>query len=135
MNDELKASVRRRANDTCEYCRLPQSGAGVDFEIDHILARKHGGASTLDNLALACVYCNAFKGSDMAGIDPATGDRAFLFNPRVEAWAAHFAWSGPVIVGVTATGRATVRTLRMNSRSAIELRSALAAEGLMRFEG
>ncbi len=131
MTDDLKELVRRRANHCCEYCRLPQSGSGVDFEIDHVLAKSHGGETTADNLALSCVYCNGFKGTNMAGIDPNTGRGEFLFNPRVDPWSLHFAWNGPRIVGLTAIGNATVRTLRMNNESAVNMRVALEEEGLM----
>ena len=40
----------------CEYCRMPESNyLTVPFPIDHIIARQHGGSTTLDNLALSCL--------------------------------------------------------------------------------
>jgi hypothetical protein len=42
MNAATKLSVRERARDRCEYCRLPQSAQTyVTFHVEHILSRKH----------------------------------------------------------------------------------------------
>jgi HNH endonuclease len=54
-----KARCSQRARSTCEYCQLPQSLSSTPFEIDHIIARKHGGPTESSNLALACFYCVA----------------------------------------------------------------------------
>lgn len=134
MKKALQELVRRRAGDCCEYCRLPQSGSGVAFEIDHILSRKHGGSTTADNLALSCAYCNGFKGTDMTGKDPLTGAIERLFNPRDDRWLDHFRWHGVEIVGLSAIGRATVQTLKTNSPAALALRAALLDEGVMRMD-
>ncbi len=60
MDDErLAQEVRRRAKDTCEYCRMPQRYyPTVVFPIDHIIARQHGGLTALNNLAFSCLHCN-----------------------------------------------------------------------------
>src|SRR3954452_13123040 len=60
-----------------------------------------------------CVFCNAAKGPNLAGRDPATGDIERLFDPRHQEWPEHFEFRGPVIVGLTAIGRATVEVLNM----------------------
>jgi hypothetical protein len=52
----LIQSVRERAGGRCEYCRLPQAGSNIPFEVDHIIARKHRGRTVAGNLALACWY-------------------------------------------------------------------------------
>ncbi|MGH9799242.1 MAG: hypothetical protein ACRD82_02675 [Blastocatellia bacterium] len=54
-----------------------------------------------------------------------------LFNPRRQMWLAHFEWSGDflLIVGHTATGRATVETLQMNRPELIKLRQVLLPNG------
>jgi 5-methylcytosine-specific restriction endonuclease McrA len=44
------------------------------IQIDHIIARQHGSRTELDNLALACVHCNRFKGPNVAGLDPDTNE-------------------------------------------------------------
>ena len=56
MDAELERLVRRRAGGRCEYCRLPQNAYPVAFEIDHIIAKQHGGSDSLSNLALACLH-------------------------------------------------------------------------------
>ena len=60
--------------------------------------------------------CNAFKRDFQVAIDPETGEQVSLFNPRVQVWIAHFAWSedGISVNGQTTIGRATVQRLRMN---------------------
>jgi hypothetical protein len=69
---------------------------------------KHGGATTVDNLALSCLPCNRRKASDIGAIDPESGQFVRLFNPRQQDWSDHFRFSSPAIVGLTAAGRATV---------------------------
>jgi len=53
MNEALRAAVRARAVDRCEYCQLPQSATIVTHEVDHIRSQKHDGPTTLDNLCWA----------------------------------------------------------------------------------
>lgn len=131
MVSELLNHVRLRADGRCEYCRLPQKATSVPFEIDHILSRKHGGPTVASNLALSCWYCNSFKGSDIAGLDPKTGKLTRLFNPRRHRWDWHFRWDGPLLIGRTAIGRTTVRLLQMNCEEAVTLRESLFEEGLV----
>jgi len=52
-----------------------------------------------------------------------------LFHPRRQRWSRHFTWStdGIRIVGVTATGQATVAALRMNNELIVALRELWAA--------
>jgi hypothetical protein len=50
------------------------------FHIDHVIARQHGGATEFESLALACIHCNRFKGPNVAGVDPSSGDIVRLFN-------------------------------------------------------
>jgi hypothetical protein len=130
MAADLSGYVRRRAAGRCEYCHLPQVAASVPFEIDYIIARKHSGRTIASNLALACFYCNSFKGSDIAGLDPRTRKLTRLFNPRRHQWAWHFRYDGPVLIGRTAIGRTTIRVLQINCEEAVTLRESLMAEGL-----
>ncbi|HEY4311202.1 MAG TPA: HNH endonuclease signature motif containing protein [Pirellulales bacterium] len=130
MDRDSRATVRARAHDACEDCRLPQSSAElVRFHVDHILARQHGGTSDLQNLALACSYCNFHKGPNIAGIDPEDGSLVPLYHPRRDQWHEHFNWQGTKIVGTTNVGRATVELLAMNAWQRIELRDNLRAAG------
>jgi hypothetical protein len=122
--------VRQRANGRCEYCRLPQEATTVPFEIDHIVSRKHGGRTIASNLAVACWYCNSFKGSDISGLDPLTKKLVRLFNPRRHKWGYHFRYEAAKLVGLTPIGRTTVRVLQINCDEALPLRESLMAEGL-----
>jgi hypothetical protein len=130
MNDSLAALVRHRASGRCEYCQLPAEWSVIPFEIDHIIARKHKGQTTADNLALSCYYCNSSKGPNIAGIDPDSGLIVRLFHPREDVWADHFLWDGAVLRGRTPVGRATIDVLEINLQVSVDLRQTLLAAGL-----
>ena len=128
---DIAAEVRRRAGHRCEYCLIPQALFGRRFHIEHIVAKQHGGLTSLDNLALACWQCNLKKGPNLSGIDPETGQLSRLFHPRTHIWAEHFVFrelkskAGKVeMAGLTPVGRATVRVLELNE----EFRQALRYE-------
>ena len=55
ISDALRAEVARHAGERCEYCLIHELEAGFPHQVDHIVSRKHGGESTSDNLAYACV--------------------------------------------------------------------------------
>lgn len=86
MSDELWEFVWDRAERRCEYCRLPQSATITPHEVDHIRSKKHNGETTAENLALACFYCNSFKGPNVSGFDPLTDSLSRLYNPRTDDW-------------------------------------------------
>jgi hypothetical protein len=98
-------------------------------EIDHVIAEKHGGATETNNLAYACAQCNRFKGSDIATIDPQTGQIVPLFNPRTQSWHEHFNLDGAVIIARSPSGRATERLLQLNQVDRILLRRELIKAG------
>jgi hypothetical protein len=130
MDTALRLLVRHRANDTCEYCRLPQAASAfVHFHIEHIIACQHGGLTEPDNLALACGFCNFHKGPNIASVDPVSRLLVPLFHPRRDGWSDHFAWEGTTVAGRTAIGRATVQLLAMNDRQRVEVRENLQALG------
>lgn len=129
MDAATRERVGQRAGDRCEYCQLPQEWSPLArLHVEHVRPKKHGGADDDENLALACVHCNLHKGSNLTGIDPATGDIVELFNPRKQAWGDHFRWDSLQIVGLTPCGRTTARVMNMNSEDILRLRTA-AAEG------
>jgi HNH endonuclease len=130
MDESLARLVWERASGVCEYCRLPQAYSRLTFEIDHIIARKHGGTTVASNLALACFYCNSYKGPNVAGIDLRSGKIVPLFHPRRQKWPRHFRWFGPQLMGLTASGRATIVVLEINDPEAVALREALIGEGV-----
>jgi 5-methylcytosine-specific restriction endonuclease McrA len=71
---DIDAALRRlvigRSQGVCEYCRVPTALDESPACVDHIVARKHRGPSTADNLALACFHDNSHKGDNLAGLDP-----------------------------------------------------------------
>jgi len=129
MHRELVELVWRRAGRRCEYCLFPAEWAYQPFQIDHIVAEKHGGQTVPNNLALACFDCNSYKGPNIASIDPQTGDLSRLYHPRLDRWRDHFAWDGTTLLGQTPIGRATIHALRMNHPDAINVRRLLLAVG------
>jgi len=130
MDAALTRLVWQRAKGRCEYCQMPQTADDATFEIDHIIAKKHGGRTVARNLALACYYCNSFKGPNIGGLDPWTRRLAQLFHPRRHHWKRCFRWHGPTLVGRTPIGRTTIAVLCLNNPEAVTLRRALIAEGV-----
>jgi hypothetical protein len=128
MDRTLQELVRRRAGDRCEYCQIPQEYERIPFEIDHIIAEDHEGVTKASNLCLCCFACNRYKGPNIAGIDPKTRKVVPLFNPRRHKWSRHFGWDGPVLVGKTPAGRATVRVLKINLDHRVGFRQELIDE-------
>lgn len=130
MEKAIEQEVRRRAHEVCEYCKRPQIFFDQRFPIDHIISRQHGGAPTLDNLALCCPLCNRHKGPNIAGIDPVTHQMVRLFHPRRDGWLEHFRWNGAYLVGQTPIGNATVAVLNVNRPDSVAVRESLIAEGV-----
>lgn len=123
ISAELKRAVKERAGNCCEYCRRSQDDLSLPFHIEHILPEKHGGKTEPDNLALSCPDCNAYKGPNIGSYDD--GQFAPLFNPRTQAWDAHFRLDGEQIQPLTAEGRVTVRIFRLNQPDYITERRGL----------
>jgi hypothetical protein len=128
VNRELAQQVRERAAECCEYCRIPQFALPLPFQIDHIIAEKHQGQTEFLNLALACPHCNRYKGPNIAGNDPDTGQLVRLYHPRHDEWADHFDFHGASIFGKTPIGRTTVQVLSMNAEGPLRLRKFLPPE-------
>ena len=133
MDKKLEHRVRRRAHDCCEYCHMPQAAYRFRFPIDHIIARQHGGKTTFQNCAVACLRCNAHKGPNIAGVDPRTGEIVRLFHPRRDKWFEHFRWRGALLLGQTPIARATIVVLSINHPRIVGVREALMAEGAFPF--
>jgi hypothetical protein len=94
MTDYVSVALRRlvatRALGLCEYCLIHEDDTFFGCQIEHVIARKHGGATAPENLAYACLYCNAHKGSDIASIAPGSSKVTRLYNPRTDRWSDHF---------------------------------------------
>lgn len=127
MKTDVVKSVRERAQGRCEYCRMPERFDDLPFQVEHIIARQHGGEDAVSNLAVACVACNLYKGPNLSAIDPVTGKIVRLFDPRRQKWNRHFQLDGGFIEGKTLTGRATVRLLQFNLDLRVALRLSLIA--------
>jgi HNH endonuclease len=125
----LRRDVVQRADDRCEYCQIHQADAASRHQVDHIVAEKHGGETVLDNLALSCLLCNRREASDIAALDPQSGQLTALFNPRAQIWPEHFQIVDSQIVGLTAEGRTTAVFLRFNSPERILEREELIRAG------
>ena len=130
MDRTLEAQVWERARSRCEYCLLPARYTEAPFQIDHIIAKKHGGETIAANLALSCYFCNSYKGPNIASLDPDSGRLVRLFHPRKDRWTDHFAWEGPILLGQTAIARATILVLWINHPLVVEMRRLLIAEGV-----
>ncbi len=126
MDATTRELVRHRAGHRCEYCRLPQAAAPYfAFHVEHVRAKQHHGGDEAENLALACPFCNRFKGPNLSAIDPETGTVVPIFNPRTQSWQEHFILMGVEIVGRTPVGRATSALLKMNDEPRLEMRFEL----------
>ena len=129
MDKQLEREVRRRADERCEYCLMPEAASALKHVVDHIIAIQHNGQTVSDNLALCCGRCNLYKGPNLAGIDPATRKMVRLFNPRADEWKEHFRWEGATAVGVTEIGRATIAVLMINKPYRVAARQAVMEVG------
>lgn len=123
---DLRRLVIERAGNCCEYCHVGEMEDAINFAIDHIIAEKHGGATTADNLCLSCARCNRHKGSDLASVDwNGAGDITPLFHPRKHRWNEHFALDGAEIKPLTPEGRVTVALLQLNEPQRLEERELM----------
>jgi len=125
----LRNQARERAKGQCEYCLLHDETTVFRFEPDHIIAEKHRGMTTLENLAWSCTLSNRYKGTDISSVDPLTLATVPLFPPRKQQWRRHFRLNGPLIEPIAASGRATEALLQLNHKRRIAQRSALIVAG------
>jgi hypothetical protein len=112
ISGAIRSSVAERAGHRCEY-----------------VSRKHGGDSSPGNLALACIRCNSWKGSDIASFGREPGRLVPLFHPRRDLWSNHSRLEDGEIVPLTETAAATVRLLRLNLHGRMTERLVLSQSG------
>jgi len=133
LTAQQRARVRRRAQHSCEYCRLPQRASILPHQVDHIIAQQHFGTDEDNNLCLCCLRCNLKKGPNIASTDPETDNAdniVALFHPRKQHWSDHFQLQEDGrILGMTPTGRATERLLDFNEEERLQLRRVLMRQG------
>lgn len=128
MEAALVQLVWQRAKNRCEYCQFPAEISLLPFQIDHIIAEKHGGLTEAGNLALSCERCNSYKGPNIAGY--LEGQHVRLFDPRKDLWTDHFEWKGSLLIGNTPVGRVTIEVLAINLSYRVALRAVLIEEGI-----
>jgi HNH endonuclease len=126
---DLRRLVSERANCLCEYCLSFEGYSAVKFQIEHIVSIKHGGLTVSENLALACIFCNLSKGTDVGTF--LYGQHIVrLFNPRTDLWKEHFEFFGVQILPLTEIGEATVKILQLNDVERLTERQELSTYGL-----
>ena len=127
ISEELRRLVAERAAHICEYCLISEADRSSSYQVDHIISVKHGGSTTLDNLAYACIYCNLQKGSELGSIVWRTGELVRFFNPRRDFWGEHFRLDEAVIQPLTDIGEVTARIFAVNSDNRLVEKQALIA--------
>lgn len=115
--ESLRRRIGEQAQNRCGYCQTQERVSGIPLTLEHIIPRALGGLDAEENLWVSCRLCNEAKGIQVEAVDPHTGKRAPLFNPRVDQWLEHFRWSedSTKIIGLTDRGRATVDALSLNT--------------------
>jgi hypothetical protein len=124
---KLRQQVIARAEHLCGYCFIHEDDTFFGCEVDHIISEKHGGATSEENLALACLTCNRNKGSDVASLVPQADALVRFFNPRRDFWSAHsrLGSDGITLLPLTDIGEATARILGFNTSERLLERHAL----------
>ena len=117
LSVELRKQLEELDNGQCAYCQTRTDNTGQALTVDHIIPLAKGGGNALENLCRACRNCNEAKRDQTYALDPLTGELVPLYHPRRQAWIDHFAWdqTGIQLLGVTASGRATIIALDMNN--------------------
>jgi hypothetical protein len=128
----LRRLVAERARYRCCYCLTQEKVVGDSFPVDHIIPESLGGATNEDNLCLCCWKCNSIKQKRVAAFDPVSNQLTRFFNPNTQVWSENFTWQsgGLYLVGLTATGRATVNGLKLNRSHLVNARRWWIQSGL-----
>ena len=128
----LRRHVRQQANESCEYCLIPETAVPESHHIDHIIPEAQGGPTIEYNLALACSNCNLRKGDKVVGYSDEWKQGFMLFNPRAAVWKDHFTLlPNGIIRGLTITGEATIKVLELNSVFQVGRREILLLDGVL----
>ena len=77
-------NIYARDDNTCQYCgvRLPRA----DLNLDHVVPRSRGGATSWENVVCSCVPCNLRKG----GRTPEEAHMRLLRQPARPRWTPMF---------------------------------------------
>lgn len=127
--EALRREVASRAKYHCEYCRRLETDSFIRYQTDHIISRKHGGLTVLENLAHSCPICNNAKGSDLSTV--LDGENIIrLFHPRKDNWFEHFGIEDGFLIPITDIGAATIKLLKLNDFERVLERIDLVKAGL-----
>ena len=129
VSERLRRPVAERAYHVCEYCLVHEDDTFWGCQVDHIISRKHGGATEPGNLAWACACCNNTKGSDLGTLVGRPPQLLRIYHPRSDPWGGWFLLTGIRIDRVHAMGEATVKLLQLNHDSRLRERETLAETG------
>ncbi len=131
VSASFRNKVEERAKKLWEYCQSPLEFSSDPFSVEHIFPISKGGTDDLENLALACQGCNGHKYTKTEAFDVISQTTATFYNPRKDVWNEHFVWSEDFteIIGKTAKGRATIKTLKLNRQRIMNLRRVLILAG------
>ena len=128
-SERLRWQVAERAYHVCEYCLVHEDDTFWGCQLDHIISRKHGGATEPGNLAWACACCNNTKGSDLGTLVGQPPQLLRLFHPRTDLWSGCFLLNGVRIAPANSIGEGTVRLLQLNHDNRLRERETLADAG------
>ena len=131
VSASIRNKVEERAKKLCEYCQSPLEFSSDPFSVEHFFPISKGGTDDLGNLALACQGCNGHKSTKTEAFDAISQTTATFYNPRKDVWNEHFVWSEDFteIIGKTAKGRVTIKTLKLNRQRIMNLRRVLILAG------
>ncbi len=129
VSDALRRQVAERAYHVCEYCLIHEDDTFWGCQVDHVISRKHGGATEAANLAWACAACNNSKGSDLGTLAGPAPELTRLFHPRSDRWAESFQLHDARLAPNGAVGEATVKLLKINDGQRVRERQVLAEAG------
>lgn len=127
LSNETQNIIKEKAQGVCEYCRSQIVFSFLPFSFVLIIPGSKFGGLSLENLVFSCQGCEIRKSNSTTAIDPVTGEKTGLFNPRKSQWEEHFKWSDDFsfINGLTSLGRATISKLELNREVLILFRKTL----------
>ena len=127
ISPDLRKAVIQRAARCCEYCKSQDKYSPTLFTIDHFMPQSLDGTSDFMNLSYACFLCNRLKSNKLKVFDVLSDKWIPLFNPRKDEWHEHFSWNNDAtkIIGITSSGRCTVKELKLNREKLIEYRNSI----------
>lgn len=61
-HDSIIIELYSQQNGLCYYCREELYG---QYDVDHVIPLSRGGSNGVDNLVIACAFCNRSKGNKL----------------------------------------------------------------------